>query len=133
LDPLDEDVVEIDLESELVFTLDLESNPPVEEPLEDAVDDFVRGGTAVCLGNTLSEDIDEAVLTEVFESVGCTDWLPCAEIVRDPLDDAVVLRERVKVVEPVCCIVETIEPVPLTDPVGIAEDDLEFNADRESV
>jgi len=53
--------------------MDLESNPPVCDPLEDAVDDLVRGGIAVSLGSTLSESIDEAVLTEVFEPVGCTD------------------------------------------------------------
>jgi hypothetical protein len=40
-DVLEEDVIEIDLESEKVLGLDLELKPPVCDPLEVAVDDLV--------------------------------------------------------------------------------------------
>jgi hypothetical protein len=112
---------------------DLESNLPVEEPLEDAVDDLVPRGTAVCLGSTLCESIDDAVLTEVFEPVGYTDSLPCAENVREPLEDAVVLRDRVGTVEVdgegVLDLVLRLVDVS----VGTAEEDRDGKEDLESV
>jgi len=100
--------------------------------LEDAVDDFVRGGAAVWPGFTLPVKNDDPVLTEVLEPVGFTDWLPCAENVLDPLVDDVILLERVEAIEPVCCIVETTDFVVCKDPVDNAEEVLEFNDDRES-
>jgi len=131
--PLDDDVDEIDLETEIVFTLDLELTAPVEEPLEEAVDDFVKGGVAVCLGSTLRDSIDDTVLTEVLEYDEFPDWLPCAENVRDPLDDAVVLRDRVGTVEVVCDTVEDLVLRFVREFVLVAEEDRDDKEDRDSV
>lgn len=59
--------------------------------------------------------------------------MPSAEFVLVALEDPVLLRERVKTVEIDGEGVIDLDLKLVDDSVGTAEDDLEFNADRESV